>query len=627
MKRTLLLMVISCAIGFGSLHAEERLERGCVVYTNPNHNAEPVAFTIPLAFTADDVVQATYQGGWGSESADGLWRMDGSRIHFNPVKQWRMGMTLVELKLADGGVVDFFVIIYSGKFSLGEKAPEYHHRVKQAGRFARLISAGYTDYAESAAVIEKDAFSGERLARVEINGEHVGGARLTGQTLICSPSPAWRTGLNRIEIYLEGEEEPHLHLLSHHPHVIPVEYSMESCSIGGKSFFPRAVYYVKPASFPKVASFGFNMVHDYSLRSLPEKEVSAYLQEADAHGLKVFSHINKSALEEGDVIAFAERIARQMAEPALFAWYFWDEPSPNDMPAKYYVFFADLVRRLDPHHPLISSHWYQSYYRGAGEMDMRQLYHGKTAEMAKGLTFYKRIMASTGSPWVAIVNAHEGYKPKECISISPRGNMGIIDKATSPEQRNQLEEWLAARSRVLLSDLANPPFPVPPTLPQTREQIRGQAFEAIVQGSNGIFYWPYREPDDLDPVLGWYTLFHLPEPSGYMRELMHDLKTLEPLISNPGKDSVSWVEDGVRFWQRSVEGNTIVIAVNENKGACSITTRIKPLSNQNWPERLVRFGHADESTIQLKNGSLSDYWKPDQAHVYLLHPLPDQPDF
>lgn len=622
MKRILMLMAVSCATGFGVLHAGERLERGCVIYTNPDHGAEAMEFNTPKGLVSNDVVHATYQGGWGTESAEGLWHMKGSRICFQPVQQWRMGQTLIELKLADGRMVEFFVVIYGGKFSLGEKVPEYHRRVKQAERFGRLVTASYTDDDESVAVIKKNEFSGKRLVRVEVNGDSADGVRLAGQTLSCSPPSAWCVGLNRIEIHLEGENEPHLHLLSHHPRVTPVEYSMESCSIGGMPFFPRAVYYVKPASFPKVAAFGFNMVHDYSLRSLPEDEVSVYLRKADAQGLKVFSHINKRALEEGDVIAFAERIARQMAEPALFAWYFWDEPCPNDMPADYYVFFADLVRRLDPHHPLISSHWYQSYYNDAGEMDMRQLYHGKTSEMATGLKFYKRIMANTGSPWVAIVNAHEGYKPRECISISPRANKsGIVDKAKTPEERKRLEEWLQARSRAIRSDLTNPPFPIPPTLPRTRHQIRGQAFEAIIQGSNGIFYWPYREPDDLDPVLGWYTLFHLPEPSGYIRELMHDLKMLEPFISNPGKNSVNWVENGVRFWQRSIGGNTIVIAVNENKKPCSVTTRLKPLSNQDWPETLLRFGHADKGSIKLKSGTLSDHWKPDQAHVYLLHPI------
>ncbi len=74
----------------------------------------------------------------------------------------------------------------------------------------------------------------------------------------------------------------------------------------------------------------------------------------------------------------------------------------------------------------------------------------------------------------------------------------------------------------------------------------GQAFEAIVQGSNGTFYWPYREPDDLDPVHGWYTLFHLPEFAA-------------------------------------------------------------PLS---------------ASYIPLEAGRLSDWWKPDQAHVYLFYPIP-----
>lgn len=587
-----------------------------IAYITPAANQHAVGFKLPEGVSAGDIAQIDYENG---TLAKKLWRVDGDNIYFTPIDKWSMGMNLIELTLKDEQVYDYFVVIYGGKFKLTEKTKAYQYRLTQFSQFKRLITAEYTEDADASVSISKADFADKQLQEVLINGQVVNNARLQNQLFSYTPSSTWQEGLNQIEIQLKGDKQPHTHLLSYHPKVTKVTYTMDKSTVDGKAFFPRAVYYVKPTSFAKVADFGFNIVHDYKLRTLPEAQITEYLQEANANGLMVFSHINQASLENGDVFAFAERIATQMAEPALFAWYFWDEPSPNDLPAEYYNFFIELARQLDHFHPIISSHWYQRFYIDAGEMDMRQFYQGKASKMAKTFKLYKRLMAQTDTPWVAILNVHEGFKPKDSISISPRHNvMKIVNKAKSPEQKKRLQEWLDARNKVIMADLDNPPFPIPSSLPQTREQIRGQAFEAIAQGSNGIFYWPYREPDDLDPVYGWYTLFHMPKPASYMRELMLDLSDLGPLVAAPRQNSVSWVVDGIRFWQREQNGNVMVIAVNETGKSVNTKVQLKPFAHSEWPSSLVRFGHASEQKIALNKGYLTDSWKPEQAHVYLL---------
>ncbi|MDX2320878.1 MAG: hypothetical protein QNK26_09835 [Moritella sp.] len=587
-----------------------------IAYITPAANQHSVLFTLPNDVSVNDIAQVNYAD---AALATSLWHVDGESISFSPIDKWSMGMNLIELQLNNGQIFDYFIVIYGGKFALTAKSQEYQQRLAQFSQFKQLISAGYTADANASVHISKADFTDKQLQQVRVNGNVVNNASIQERVFSYTPSSAWSEGLNQIEIQLQGDELPHTHLLSYHPQVTEVIYSMDESSVDGQAFFPQAVYYVKPTSFAKVADFGFNVVHDYKLRRLPEPQITDYLQQADAHGLMVFSHINEKSIDNGDVIAFATRIATQMAEPALFAWYFWDEPSPNDIPAEYYNFFVELARQLDPFHPIISSHWYQRYYAEAGEVDMRQFYHGKASEMAKALALYKRVMAQTDTPWVAILNTHEGFKAKDSISISPRHNvLKIINKAKSPEQKTRLQEWLDARYKVIMANLDNPPLPVPASLPQSREQIRGQAFEAIAQGSNGLFFWPYREPDDLDPVTGWYTLFHMPKPASYMRELMHDLATLGPLIAAPRQNSTSWVVDGIRFWQRELAGNIIIIAVNESGKSQHAKVQIKPFSHGQWPNSLVRFSHAQQAEIALENGYLADNWKAEQAHVYLL---------
>ncbi|MGF1761428.1 hypothetical protein L4D76_26645 [Photobacterium sagamiensis] len=46
--------------------------------------------------------------------------------------------------------------------------------------------------------------------------------------------------------------------------------------------------------------------------------------------------------------------------------------------------------------------------------------------------------------------------------------------------------------------------------------------------------------------------------------------------------------------------------------------QIKPFTNGEWSKSLVRFGHAQEREITLENGDMTEVWKPEQAHVYLL---------
>ncbi len=627
-KFKLFSLTIACLISIG-VNANNRQDDQLIVnfdtpieawndiaYITPAANQNTVVFTLPKNVSVNDIAQVNYAD---AILTNKLWRVDAEKIYFSPRDSWSMGMNLIELQLKDDQVFDYFVVIYGGKFKLTAKTEKYQQRQKQFSQFKQLITADYSADAYAPVHISKADFTGKQLQQVLINGKVVNNASLQKQLFSYTPSSSWLVGLNQIEIQLKGDKQPHTHLLSYHPKVIKVTYSMDESTVDGQAFFPQAVYYVNPSSFAKVADFGFNIVHDYKLRSLPETEITDYLQQADNNGLMVFSHINQTSLENGDLVAFAKRIATQMAEPALFAWYFWDEPSPNDIPAEYYNFFVELARQLDPFHPIISSHWYQRYYIDAGEVDMRQFYHGKASEMAKALALYKRVMAQTDTPWVAILNVHEGFKPQDSISISPRHNvLKIVNKAKSPEQKKLLQEWLDARNKVILANLDKPPFPIPSTLPQKREQIRGQAFEAIVQGSNGIFYWPYREPDDLDPVYGWYTLFHMPKPASYMRELMHDLTALGPLISAPRQNSVSWLVDGIRFWQRELGDNVIIIAVNETGQFVNSKVQIKPFTNNEWPKSLVRFGHAREHQIALENGYLTDNWKPEQAHVYLL---------
>jgi len=118
------------------------------------------------------------------------------------------------------------------------------------------------------------------------------------------------------------------------------------------SFFPIGLYSVVPEAFPEVRAAGFNCVLNYRLARTQYAQSEIFLDRAHDEGLKVLVGIHQDSLRRLDLEAVREHAARFMDHPALLSWYLADEPALQKLPARPLVQAYELLRSLDPRHPV-----------------------------------------------------------------------------------------------------------------------------------------------------------------------------------------------------------------------------------------------------------------------------------
>lgn len=132
--------------------------------------------------------------------------------------------------------------------------------------------------------------------------------------------------------------------------------------VDGEPFFPLGLYdgLASPQDLQRIADAGFNCVMPYGLLHGSEERARAYLDAAQAAGLKVIASVKdfydnthyrpESALGETDAASMTRRAVEAFrGHPALLAWYVNDE-----LPVSYHDVLRERyrqVRRLDPDHP------------------------------------------------------------------------------------------------------------------------------------------------------------------------------------------------------------------------------------------------------------------------------------
>jgi hypothetical protein len=144
----------------------------------------------------------------------------------------------------------------------------------------------------------------------------------------------------------------------------------------------------------------------------------------------------------------------------------------------------------------------------------------------------------------------------------------------------------------------------------THHQSRFMAYQAIIEGANGIMYW---------------GAFATPKTSRFWEDLkrvVRELADLEPVLATPSvsltpeiqyHEAGHSVDDGVAVLVKDIDENTrYLITCNADRYACRAT--------------LSGFGAWDRVTVlnerprpvTLENGTLTDVWVPFDVHVYRL---------
>jgi hypothetical protein len=331
---------------------------------------------------------------------------------------------------------------------------------------------------------------------------------------------------------------------------------------------------------------------------------------AEKNGIYAFLQFNKKSVLKFDYQSVMSKAVKYMNHPALFGWYLFDEPNSKKISPEQLKFFNDMLHKLDPYHPVLTSNWEQGKFKNAIDVDMYQFYQGSPARMYKIINKYPHRVKNEWKTfsWVAILNTHDSsFGQKGAPNNSPctfYSSIGsdkkmIFKKGSAGYKRAQ------AKAKKVAANLENPPFPHSACFPKTETVIRGQAFDAIVHGSNGLFWWLWTAENEIHLRWGWYTVFHKKVLRTAIRKLLKDLHTLSPYLIDSSKNSRTRYAGRVFIWQKRFKKGTVIIAVNES---------VKPAKFKilTYAKKVYVF----DSKRIIPSGSFVDKLKANEARVY-----------
>jgi hypothetical protein len=394
------------------------------------------------------------------------------------------------------------------------------------------------------------------------------------------PAPAWQPGLNEIAVVATdsaGNRTEGIFRVVFQPiPENPVRISATGAyECAGEPIFPLGIYQVSPAAMPTVKAAGFEIVHSYEWES-SQDEVAArqYLDAAWRNGLRVFIGFDRGiqsgkGLVQGNDDAIRRRVAALCDHPGLFCWYLFDEP---EVPGQYVspralTRFADLIRALDPYHPVVVTTWgnRMNSYRASWDTHWTQSY-STPAEIVRTIGAQRRLLENA-SPMTLLAHC---YDQKQTAQFAAGGTVDPAAFAPDPA-------WL-----------------------------RAAAFAGITQQVNGLFWWWYADGNKQ-----YYTVAHVPAAWAALSSVVGQIRTLRPVLTAPGTTALSrlTVDGGtIETWSKTVAGERIVIAVHTGENEVTAT-----LPAAGAGPATVLF---EERLVSLQAGVLRDTFARYAVHVY-----------
>ena len=301
----------------------------------------------------------------------------------------------------------------------------------------------------------------------------------------------------------------------------------------GKRIFPLGIYEVTPKYMAEVREAGFDVVHTYRWEgSQDDSACREYLDACwKANGLRAFIGFDRggrsrNGIVQGNFAHVARRVGSLCDHPGLFCWYLFDEPELLNqfVPPDLLIAFADLVRELDPYHPVVMSTWNKTMveYRRAWDTHWSQAY-GTPARATTHIDEHRKFLKND-SPITYLTNCND----------SEQGE---------------------ARKRGIEPD--------PTRFSRDYDELRACAMLGVVKECNGVWWWWFaRETRE------YYTAAQCPKAWADLRKVVAELVSMRPLITDGAKartGSAGGKKSPVEWWAKEFNGKTVVIVVNTSK--------------------------------------------------------------
>ncbi len=313
-------------------------------------------------------------------------------------------------------------------------------------------------------------------------------------------------------------------------------------SQNGKRIFPFGIYEVSKPDMLEVRHAGFDVVHTYRWESdQNDVECRKYLDDCwAADHLRAFIGFDRgNSSDNGIVQGNFEHVARRVGalcdHPALFCWYLFDEPELPDqyVAPKLLTAFADLVRQLDPYHPVVMTTWGSGMnrYRRTWDTHWTQAYRkpdGVVRQIAE-----HRSYLNNDSPITLLVHSYDIEQHKALLS----GKIKEADlNAFKPDY-----DWM-----------------------------RAAAFAGIAKEVNGLWWWWFARHAGGN----WMAVGSVDVGWKNLQKVVAEIATLRPVLNAvaPTKSGTVTVDkSNIEWWSKTVEGKTTFIAINTSEEPVTAT--------------------------------------------------------
>ena len=374
------------------------------------------------------------------------------------------------------------------------------------------------------------------------------------------PLVGWRNGLNTIRITASGrngvsESREVWVVCAPRPEKCVAIDSEGRYTENGERIFPLGIYQVEPEEMPEVASAGFEVVHSYRFESRQDDQgAREYLDAAAAAGLRVFlgfdrGRHSRNGIMQGNFEMLARRVGQLASHPGLFCWYLFDEPEVYEqyVPPRLLTACAELLRKLDPYHPVVMTTWgdHMNDYRRTWDTHWTQAYEKPAGVVATIAEHRAKLL--NDSPITLLIHCYD-------------------KRQTAIKKSGEAVDW----------DVFEPDY----------DWMRAAALVGITQQINGLWWWWYAKS-----AAEWMTAAQHPRTWGDLCRVVEEVRSLRSVLNAEGAVQSGTVEVGearVEWWMKTVAGKRTVIIVNTSETEVEAT--IAPQGSDAIAVKLGRFG-------------------------------------
>ncbi|MBM3238613.1 hypothetical protein FJZ31_20145 [Candidatus Poribacteria bacterium] len=367
--------------------------------------------------------------------------------------------------------------------------------------------------------------------------------------------------------------------------------------VDGKPFFPIGIYYLPKSENPyaELAEAGFNLVRS----DLSEEQLNA----ADAQGLKVWislgHRLDFSEDSEKRKRDLETQVNQFKSHPALLAWesidepaWTWKKPAEARVSAENLAAGHEYLKKLDANHLLWINH--------APRNTCKTLQKFSAHTDAVACDIYPVIPRNIDADktYALMSNGKQGDLANQSLSC-----VGEYVHKMKKVADSKKATWIVLQGFAWNHDTNpdNPLFPTP-------EETRFMAYDAVINGVEGILYW------------GTHVM---PQPSPQwdgIKRVAKELSALTPVLLAPTIQhniSIDYeemgfsIDKGIEILAKYHDNKVYLIMANTTIGPVKAT--FSQLLNIYTDTLNVLF---ENRKVTITSGTFVDEFKPYGVHVY-----------